>query len=66
MNPAELLSAALTNLASLEHHVPKPNRLIYRLVLVQIEQARVALSPYPPSEAAPYRPRASFQPLMDD
>lgn len=66
MNALELLSAALTNLECLEHHLPNRDRSIYLMAVEQIEQARVTLSPYPPSEAAPYRPRASFQPLMDD
>ncbi len=65
MNAPELLSTALINLASLERHVPKLDRPIYLVAVEQIELARAALV----AEAqapAPYRPRASFQPLFDD
>lgn len=43
MTPSDLLSAALHNLASLEHHVPKRDRPIYLVVAEQIEQARAML-----------------------
>jgi len=65
MTAQDLLTAALTNLASLEHHVPKLDRLIYLAAIEQIEQARAGLAGQAQAPA-PYQPLASFQPVMED
>lgn len=62
MIPQDLLTAALTNLESLEHHVPKLDRPIYLMAVEQIKEARTRLSEYRPLHA----PTPFAQPAYDD